>query len=119
MLNRLARNAAITVGIVADLLSGDMPGLSSRTLISFAPERELTVDNGVIVHQSGTWPEPAGAAANGAPLAVDTYVDVLPPAQRQLLRQATRADVGWLTSVGLSWFPQQSLPVWRRCRGTC
>ena len=95
-----ARNAAITVGIVADLLSGDMPGLSSRTLISFAPERELTVDNGVIVHQSGTWPEPAGAAANGAPLAVDTHLDVLPPQQRQLLRQATQADIGWLTSVG-------------------
>jgi hypothetical protein len=95
-----ARNAAITVGIVADLLTGDMPGLSSRTLISFAPDRQLTVDNGVIVHQSGTWPEPAGAAAHDAPPTVDTHVDVLPPAQRQLLRQATQADIGWLTSVG-------------------
>jgi hypothetical protein len=95
-----ARNAAITVGIVADLLSGDMPGLSSRTLISFVPQRELTVDNGVIVHQSGTWPEPASAAAHDAPPTVDTHVAALPPAQRQLLRQATQADVGWLTSVG-------------------
>ncbi len=95
-----ARNAAITVGIVADLVSGDMPGLSSRTLISFAPQRQLTVDNGVIVHQSGPWPEPASAAANGAPPAVDTHVDILPPEQRQLLLQATQADVGWLSSVG-------------------
>ncbi len=95
-----ARNAAITTGIVADLLSGDLPGLSSRTLISFALERELTVDNGVIVHQGGTWPEPPGAAANGAPAPVDLHVDILPPQQRQLLRQATQADIGWLTSVG-------------------
>jgi hypothetical protein len=95
-----ARNAAITVGIVADLLSGDMPGLSSRTLISFAPQRTLTVDNGVIVHQSGTWPEPASAPKTGAPPTIDTHADVLPPAQRQLLRQATQADVGWPTTVG-------------------
>jgi hypothetical protein len=95
-----ARNAAITVGIVTDLLSGEMPGLSSRTLISFAPQRTLTVDNGVIVHQSGTWPEPASAPANGEPSTVDAHIDVLPPEQRQLLRQATQADVGWLTAVG-------------------
>ena len=95
-----ARNAAITVGIVTDLLSGEMPGLSSRTLICFAPQRTLTVDNGVIVHQSGTWPELASSPANDAPPTIDTHIDVLPPAQRQLLRQATQADVGWLTSVG-------------------
>jgi hypothetical protein len=95
-----ARNAAITVGIVADLLFGDMPGLSSRTLISFAPQRTLTVDNGVIVHQSGTWPEPASAQANGEPPTIDTHVDVLPPEQHKLLREATHADVGWLTAVG-------------------
>jgi hypothetical protein len=95
-----ARNAAITLGIVTDLLSGDMPGLSSRTLISFAPQRTLTVDNGVIVHQSGTWPELGSASANGAPPTIDTHVDLLPLAQRQLLRQTTQADVGWLTSVG-------------------
>ncbi len=95
-----ARNAAIAVGIVTDLLSGEMPGLTSRTLVSFRPQRALTVDNGVIVHQSGTWPESASATANGEPPTIDTHVDVLPPEQRQLLRQATQADVGWLTSVG-------------------
>jgi hypothetical protein len=95
-----ARNAAITVGIVTDLLSGEMPGLTSRTLVSFTPRRTLTVDHGSIVHQSGTWPEPASAVASGAPPTIETHVDLLPPALRQLLRQATQADVGWLTSEG-------------------
>jgi hypothetical protein len=95
-----ARNAAITVGIVTDLLSGDMPGLSSRTLISFSPERLLTVDDGVVVHERGTWPQPVDPPANGVPPALATHADLLPPEPRQLLRTATKADVGWLTAVG-------------------
>jgi hypothetical protein len=95
-----ARNAAITVGIVTDLLSRDMPGLSSRTLISFSPQRQVTVDNGVIIHETGTWPEPTRAPTYGAPPTIDTEADLLPPEQRQLLRQATQADVGWLTASG-------------------
>jgi hypothetical protein len=95
-----ARNAAITAGILTDLVSGDLLGLSSRTLISFAPKRSLTVDRGRIVHRSGDWPEAPVLGTTGETQPVDTYADLLPAARQALLRNAMHADVGWPTANG-------------------
>jgi hypothetical protein len=95
-----ARNAAITAGILTDLFSGDLPGLSSRTLISFAPKRSLTVDSGRIVHLSGDWPEAPALGTTGETQPIDTHAGLLPAARQSLLRNATRADIGWPTATG-------------------
>ncbi len=94
-----ARNAAITAGILTDLVSGDLPGLSSRTLISFAPDRSLTLDNGRIVHRSGDWPQTPVLPTAGVPQPIDTHADLLPTDRQPLLRNARHANIGWPTAL--------------------
>jgi hypothetical protein len=95
-----ARNAAITAGILTDLLSGDLPGLSSRTLISFAPERSLTLDDDRIVHRSGDWLDASALRTTGVPQPIDAHAGLLPTERQALLRNATHADIGWPTADG-------------------
>jgi hypothetical protein len=95
-----ARNAAITAGILTDLVSGDLPGLTSRTLISFAPRRSLTVDNEQITHRIGDWPGAPGLGTTDEPQPIDVHADLLPAQRQPLLRNATRADIGWPTATG-------------------
>jgi hypothetical protein len=95
-----ARNAVITAGILTDLVSGDLPGLTSRTLISFAPKRSLTVDNQRIVHRSGNWPAASPLGQADEPQPIDVHADLLPAERQSLLRNAIRADIGWPTATG-------------------
>lgn len=95
-----ARNVAITAGILTDLLSGDLPGLSSRTLISFAPKRSFTLDNNRIVHRTGDWRAAHALRTAGVPQPIDAYAGLLPTERQSLLRDATHATVGWPTADG-------------------
>jgi hypothetical protein len=95
-----ARNAAITAGILTDLLSGDLPGLSARTLISFAPRRSLTIDNDRIVHRVGDWPDAPIVGTTRVLQPIDTHTDLLLPSGQELVRNATHANVGWPTADG-------------------
>ena len=100
----LARNAGITAGIITDLVTGDLPGLSSRTIICVTPARSITLQAGHITHTTGAWAD-STEASGAAPTTLDPYTDLFPAPQQSLVRSATTADLGWVGSEGLLCLP--------------
>ena len=94
------RNAALTGGIITDVITGDMENVTARTIICITPKRSLTLVGNAVVAESGSWQPTATKASTRRPHLLPSATAKLPLRASQLLASATGASVGWLTPGG-------------------